>query len=214
MCKSEIKHYPNYYEDDLRPNWPFQISRTYDSNYLHRWSNPNITKFKFDRWTRGENGSAFVPIDADENAAIIKSKKEHNYNLYASEHISMHRSLPDYRFDQCRQLTYPEQLPAVSIIIVFVNEPWSLVLRTIWSIIDRSPPELLHEIILVDDASTWNFLKRPLKDYIELLPANIKIVRTTQREGLIRARLIGAKHATVNFLLFIHSVWSKMKSDF
>jgi polypeptide N-acetylgalactosaminyltransferase len=118
--------------------------------------------------------------------------------------MSLHRSLPDIRFPKCQRIKYSERLPKVSIIIIFHNEAWSLVTRTIWSIIDHTPPELLHEIILVDDVSTLDFLKRPLEDYVELLPGNIKIIRTKQRAGLIRARLIGAKNATVN--IFIYSV--------
>lgn len=195
---SEIEHYPNYYEDDLHPDWVFKISRTYDPKLLHHWSESNRTLYKSDRWTQGENGSAFIPIDDDEKEMVSKSREEHNYSLYASEHMSLHRSLPDLRYDECRKLTYPDRLPTVSIIIIFHNEGWSMILRTIWSIIDRSPPELLHEIILVDDVSTWDFLKRPLDDYIELLPVNIRIIRTKQREGLIRARLIGAAEAKVN----------------
>lgn len=185
----------------MHPNWIFNISRTYDPKYLHRWSQPiRKPKSNRDRWTRGESGSAFTPMNDMENEEIQKSIEEHNYNLYASEHISLRRTLPDYRFDECRRLTYPDRLPNVSIVIVFHNEPWSLILRTIWSIIDRTPAELLHEIILVDDASTWDFLKRPLDDYIELLPSvSIKIIRSQQREGLIRARLIGAAAATVRF---------------
>lgn len=126
-----------------------------------------------------------------------------NYNIYASDLMPLHRSLPDYRFQECRELSYPEQLPTVSIIIVLHDEAWSMLLRTIWSIIDRSPLELLHEIILVDDNSTLPELKRPLEDYVDMLPVRVEIIRTKEREGLIRARVIGAKSATVNKLMGI-----------
>lgn len=126
--------------------------------------------------------------------------KQENYNLLASDMISLHRSVPDTRSDECKRLSYPEKLPNTSIIIIFHNEAWTPLLRTVWSIIDRSPPELIHEIILVDDVSTASDLKRPLDDYIEQLPVRIKLIRTLKREGLIRARLVGARQATVSFL--------------
>lgn len=129
--------------------------------------------------------------------------KEHNYNLLASDMISLYRSLPDPRSDECTILSYPQKLPTTSVIIIFHNEGWTTLLRTVWSVINRSPRELIKEIILVDDASTWIFLKRQLEDYIQLLPVNIKLIRTSNREGLIRARLMGAKHATVSFTIFI-----------
>lgn len=125
--------------------------------------------------------------------------KEENYNLLASDMMSLHRSLPDSRPEECKSLSYPEKLPNTSVIVIFHNEAWSTILRTLWSVFDQSPPELINEIILVDDVSTRPSLKRPLDDYIERFPIRIKLIRTSKREGLIRARLIGAQHATVSF---------------
>lgn len=38
-------------------------------------------------------------------------------------------------------------------IIIFYNEPWSVLLRTVHSVLGGSPSHLLKEIILVDDHS-------------------------------------------------------------
>ncbi|KAG4067445.1 hypothetical protein HA402_009682 [Bradysia odoriphaga] len=192
---------PTYY-NNLHSEWPFNISRLYDDSNVYRWREPRPLK-KPDPDGIGENGTAFVPPDANAKETMDNLLQVHNYNLIASEMISLYRSLPDARSDECRRLSYPSKLPTASVIIIFHNEGWSTLLRTVWSVINRSPRELIKEIILVDDCSTWEFLNRPLDDYVELLPVKIKVIRSAKRVGLIRARLIGAKYATGNVLTFL-----------
>ena len=87
------------------------------------------------------------------------------------------------------------------------------------SVINRSPPKLLKEIILVDDASYMNHLKQDLEDYMSQYPKvglvydvehleqfpQVRIVRIPERAGLIRARLLGASKALAPVLTFLDS---------
>lgn len=99
---------------------------------------------------------------------------------------------------RCKSNHLPAKLPTTSIVIVFHNEAWTTLLRTVWSVINRSPRPLLKEIILVDDASERDWLGRKLEDYVRTLPVHTFVLRTVNRSGLIRARLLGAKHVTVS----------------
>uniref|UniRef100_A0A0K0F945 Polypeptide N-acetylgalactosaminyltransferase n=1 Tax=Strongyloides venezuelensis TaxID=75913 RepID=A0A0K0F945_STRVS len=127
------------------------------------------------------------------------------FNLVASDLIFANRSLPDQRRKKCRNIKYDNDLPDTSIIIVFHNEAYSTLIRTITSVINRSPLKLLKEIILVDDFSSRTFLKKELENFVIKQSIKIKIIRSKMRVGLIKARLMGAKEATGKVLTFLDS---------
>lgn len=127
------------------------------------------------------------------------------FNQYAADMISIRRSLPDPRDPWCKEPNrYQKDLPATSVIICFHNEAWSVLLRTVHSVLDRSPEHLVKEVILVDDFSDMPHTQKQLEDYFEAYP-RVKIVRAPKREGLIRARLLGARYATAPVLTYLDS---------
>lgn len=198
------KRYPVYYDDGLHTEWKFEITKTYANLHLHEWIDPSpqpllseSIKHNESITSYGENGTQFIP-PPESIPLMMQLYKKQNYNLLASQMISVNRSLPDLRYPECIELTYPNRLPSTSIIVIFHNEEWPTLMRTIFSIINRSPHQLVREIILVDDFSTEQQLKQPLDAFAKSAPISIKILRTDKREGLIRARLIGAREAKVH----------------
>jgi Glycosyl transferase family 2 len=102
----------------------------------------------------GEGVSLPSNISANIKNLVDEGWRLHEFNQYVSDLISVHRSLADYRDEYCKQNDlYLAKLPATSVIIIFHNEAWSTLLRSVHSVIDRSPDHLIEEIILVDDYS-------------------------------------------------------------
>uniref|UniRef100_A0A8D0D9W4 Polypeptide N-acetylgalactosaminyltransferase n=1 Tax=Sander lucioperca TaxID=283035 RepID=A0A8D0D9W4_SANLU len=133
----------------------------------------------------GEMGKA-VNVPKDDQEKMKDLFKINQFNLMASDMIALNRSLPDVRLDGCKTKLYPDDLPNTSIVIVFHNEAWSTLLRTVHSVINRSPRHLLVEVLLVDDASERDFLKKKLENYVRTLEVPVRILRMEQRSGLIR----------------------------
>ena len=51
-------------------------------------------------------------------------------------------------------MVYSPDLPQLSVIFIFVNEALSVLLRSVHTVIQRTPAHLLREVILVDDHSS------------------------------------------------------------
>uniref|UniRef100_A0A8C8YU50 Polypeptide N-acetylgalactosaminyltransferase n=1 Tax=Prolemur simus TaxID=1328070 RepID=A0A8C8YU50_PROSS len=150
----------------------------------------------------GEMGKPVV-IPKEDQEKMKEMFKINQFNLMASEMIALNRSLPDVRLEGCKTKVYPDNLPTTSVVIVFHNEAWSTLLRTVHSVINRSPRHMIEEIVLVDDASERDFLKRPLESYVKKLKVPVNVIRMEQRSGLIRARLKGAAVSKGQVITFL-----------
>ena len=118
---------------------------------------PQLENSKHDINAPGEMGKAFDvnkdKLTPEERRKYDDGFQKNAFNAYVSDMISVHRSLPDVRDPGCRKLPYTAINVTASVVMCFHNEAWSVLLRSIHSILDRSPPHLLKEIILVDDFS-------------------------------------------------------------
>ncbi|KAM9775954.1 polypeptide N-acetylgalactosaminyltransferase 12 isoform 2-T2 [Syngnathus typhle] len=152
----------------------------------------------------GALGSAvLLTLTGDEKRKQEESISKHQINIYVSDMISLHRRLPERWNPLCRDVLYDyHHLPSTSVIITFYNEAWSTLLRTVHSVLETSPDILLKELILVDDFSEADHLKEPLEKYLRGL-RKVRLIRATKREGLVRARLLGASYSTGDILTFL-----------
>lgn len=152
----------------------------------------------------GEQGTAFYLPPGSEQEKD-KLYKVNGFNAMVSDYIALNRSLPDIRHHGCKNKMYLSKLPVASVVVPFHNEHRSTLLRTVTSVLNRAPSELIKEIILVDDFSTKEHLKQPLEEYVKENFEKVRIIRATKREGLIRARLMGAREATGDIIIFLDS---------
>ncbi|KAI6221028.1 Polypeptide N-acetylgalactosaminyltransferase [Aphelenchoides fujianensis] len=118
----------------------------------------------------------YAAMKADEDEIY----RQNGYDGYASDQIALNRSIKDIRHKECRSQQYIEKLPTVSLIFPFHDEHNSTLLRSVYSVINRSPPGVVREVILVDDASTKPALREPLTDSWRRVGLDhiVKVVRT------------------------------------
>ncbi|XP_036066216.1 probable polypeptide N-acetylgalactosaminyltransferase 8 [Oryzias melastigma] len=111
------------------------------------------------------------------------------YNAFLSDRLPLSREIPDTRPPRCAERKYPEELPSLSVVLIYLDEALSIIKRAIRSIMDKTPARLLTEIILVDDHSSNEDLMQKLDDYISLIheerPGLVKKVRHAELMTLL-----------------------------
>lgn len=131
----------------------------------------------------GQGGKIAHLSDPDDIAEGEKQLAKIALNQALSEHISYNRTVPDARHPACRKKVYDvNSLLTTSVIIIFFNEPYSVLVRTVHSVLNTSPKNLLQQIILVDDGSSNVDLKQKLDYYVSSrLSDKVKVVRLKNR---------------------------------
>ncbi|VDN53528.1 unnamed protein product [Dracunculus medinensis] len=152
----------------------------------------------------GENGAA-VRLNRREAIRGKADMKKWFMNVVASDKISLDRNIPDARNPACFTVSYGNDLPHATVVIIFTDEAWSPLLRTVHSVINRSPLKFLDEVLLVDDFSQRDELHEKLDDYIKRFGKLVRLIRLKERHGLIRAKLEGAKAAKSEVIVFLDS---------
>eukprot|EP00397_Hematodinium_sp_SG-2012_P033484 GEMP01035783.1.p1 GENE.GEMP01035783.1~~GEMP01035783.1.p1 ORF type:complete len:635 (+),score=136.91 GEMP01035783.1:103-2007(+) len=138
-----------------------------------------------------------------------KAHEEYCFNTVVSDSISLDRERFDSRNVSCKPKLYQvSNMKPASIIVVFFNEAFSPLVRSLHSILNYAPPGLIGEIVLVDDGSILS--KRPwlgtqLENYVKRGLPKTRLSRLAERSGLMRARMHGAKLAKFENLIILDS---------
>eukprot|EP00047_Mylnosiga_fluctuans_P018827 m.75430 g.75430 ORF g.75430 m.75430 type:complete len:574 (-) comp7817_c0_seq2:3372-5093(-) len=148
----------------------------------------------------------WLPREAPEPPAdLLPELRDNGFYIKLSDSISLDRNVTDFRDPLCHHQKYDiGSLYQTSVVFVFHNEALSTLLRSIHSVLNRTPPRLLREIILVDDASTREYLGKELEYHIKYLP-KVRIVRLPKRSGLVIARLAGIEAAQAETFTILDS---------
>ena len=148
VTKPNPKYIKPYIENEVHPNPSVRVSQLFVHLFIYYFYDSEFTFFQslpvdLSNWPPGEMGIGVTLDDkAMPNSEIVKRKamyKNHAFEEYVSEMISLKRSLPDFRGQWCRDQYDGKisHLEKVSIIICFHNEAWSTLLRSVHSIINR-----------------------------------------------------------------------------
>ncbi|XP_019959146.2 probable polypeptide N-acetylgalactosaminyltransferase 8 [Paralichthys olivaceus] len=203
----EVKQQPQDQEQSEQKEQPeAKIQKAVKSNKLF----PDSVLFK--QW--GEN------LSEDDQREAQGLFQKYGYNVFLSDRLPLDRVLPDTRDPRCANKTYPKDLPSLGVVLIYLNEALSVIKRALRSIIDRTPKNILKEIIMVDDSSSNEDLKGDLDVHMKSLEREnptlvISRVKHSKQRGLAYARVSGWRAATADVVAIldahieVHEMWAE-----
>ncbi|KAL4006080.1 hypothetical protein ACER0C_005793 [Sarotherodon galilaeus] len=155
-------------------------------------------------------------LSEDDQREAQSLYEKYGYNVFLSDRLPLDRPLPDTRDPRCLKKSYPKDLPSLSVVLIYLDEALSVLKRALRSIVDRTPKNLLKEIIMVDDNSSNENLKGDLHMYVKSVEQenpNLRIVRVrhSEQRSLASARASRWRAATADLdaHIEVHEMWAE-----
>ncbi|XP_034482469.1 putative polypeptide N-acetylgalactosaminyltransferase 12 [Drosophila innubila] len=148
----------------------------------------------------------------DDIVAYTRRWLEFGYNAWLAERIPLRRELPDVRDRRCLNISYEHVMqgePGVSLIVIFRNEQLAMLLRTLHSLRDRTDPEFVGELLVINDNSdmgiwTEELSRHAFDAYVwQHIRSSAKIFHMEEQMGLVRARRFAASMSEFEILVFL-----------
>lgn len=111
--------------------------------------------------------------------------------------LTLQASLPGWSSELATPAPTLTKLAKVSVMLAAADEPIENIQRTLDRIFNNTPASLLADVVVVDDASA-----EPIAGQLEAYPG-VVVVRTDVRQGVAKARILGAERSAGDVLVFL-----------
>lgn len=158
-----------------------------------------------------QDNSTYVPFNiyrAENGTSVLKNAGAHPV-LTALRDLT---DTEDFFNPVCFRYRFPNVsvFPTISVIVPMQNERSGLLALTVHSLLARTPPEILHEIIIIDDngdlpSERQGIDEQEIQHICSFHTQKVKCIHNTQKQGCAGSRLQGIRQATGQVVMVIDS---------
>lgn len=145
---------------------------------------------------------ALTGAKASDGTCLLQRRSGISKHTQFEEHFGIKFPMPhEGRHHACRAQVYDTaKMPTVSVIIPYLHENYTLIERTVGSLLANTPENLLDQILLIDDANDEEF---SYASKLHALHPKVVVHRNSERQGLIKAKVTGAAMTTSPVIVFL-----------